>query len=216
MTTIVLADDHAIVRQGLRALLETDPEMEIVGESADGLTALELIEDLRPDIAIVDVTMPDLSGLEVVRRVARRSPDTAVIVLSMHADEGYVIEALRSGAAGYVLKSTSTSSIIDAIREVMHGRRYLSPPFTQRAIEAYIRASEEEGHEDAYETLTLREREVLHLVAQGHTNAEIAARLVISPRTVETHRANLMRKLNLHTQADLWRYSLRRGIISGE
>jgi DNA-binding NarL/FixJ family response regulator len=153
--------------------------------------------------------------LEVTRQVGRLSPQTRVVVLSMHASQAYVLEALRNGAAGYVLKESSTEDLVRALREVTAGRRYLSAPLSERAIEAYVQMSQE-ATLDPYETLTNREREVLHLVAEGHTNVEIAARLSISPRTAETHRANLMRKLDLHTQTDLIRFALRRGIIPME
>jgi two-component system response regulator NreC len=215
MTTILLADDHPIVRQGLRSLLEAEPGWDVVAEAADGLSAVELIEQLQPQVAIVDVMLPGLNGLEVVRRAMRHAPETKVIVLSMHADEPYVLEALRGGAMAYVLKATSTTSLIEAIREVMTGRRYLSPPLTQHAIDAYLqRANAANQPLDRYESLTPREREVLQLVAQGTTNAEIAERLVISIRTVETHRANLMRKLELQTAADIKHFARERGLLT--
>jgi DNA-binding NarL/FixJ family response regulator len=215
MTTILLADDHPIVRQGLRSLLEAEPGWTIVAEATDGLSAVDLIEQFRPHVAIVDVMLPDLNGLEVVRRAMRHAPETRVIVLSMHADEPYVLEALRGGAMAYVLKATSTTSLIEAIREVMTGRRYLSPPLTQHAIDAYLeRANAANQPFDRYELLTPREREVLQLAAQGTTNAEIAERLVISIRTVETHRTNLMRKLELRTAAGIKHFASMRGLVT--
>lgn len=214
-TSILLADDHPIVRHGLRTLLEAEPDFHIVGETDDGLETVRLVEHLQPDVLVLDLMMPSLSGLEVTRQVCRRVPKTRVIILSMHANEAYVLEALRHGAMGYVLKETSAAELVRAVREVVAGRRYLSAPLSERAIEAYIQKASE-GILDPYETLTTREREVLHLAAEGHTNAEIAARLTISPRTVEVHRANMMRKLGLRTQTDLIRYALRRGILPPE
>lgn len=212
MTTIVLADDHHIVRQGLRALLEAEPDFSLVGETGDGLEAVQLAERLRPDVIVLDLMMPGLNGLEATRQIAARAPQTRVVILSMHANEAYVLEALRNGAAGYVLKDSSAAELVRAVREVVAGRRYLSPPLSERAIEAYIQKAQETPR-DPYDTLTNREREVLHLAAQGHSSAEIAARLSLSPRTVETHRAHLMRKLGLRSQTDLIRYALQRGII---
>ena len=212
MTTIVLADDHRVVRQGLRALLEAESGFRLVGEAGDGLETVQLVERLHPDVLVLDLMMPGLNGLEVTLQVGKRSPQTRVVILSMHANEAYVLEALRNGAAGYVLKDASAAELVQAVREVAAGRRYLSSPLSERAIEAYVGKAQETTL-DRYETLTTREREVLHLVAEGHTNAEIAARLSISPRTAETHRANMMRKLGLQTQTDLIRYALRRGII---
>jgi two-component system response regulator NreC len=212
---VVLADDHHVVREGLRALLEAEPDLTVAGEAADGLTTVHLVERVKPDVLVVDVMMPALNGLEVTRQVVRRSPDTRVIVLSMYSDESYVMEALKNGAAGYVLKSSTRSDLVQAIREVMAGKRYLSAPLSARAIEAYVeRAKDTEV--GAYDTLTSREREVLQLAAEGHTSAEIAARLSISPRTAETHRSAMMRKLGLRRQADLVRYALRRGILPPE
>lgn len=218
MITIVLADDHPIVRQGIRALLDTQPDYEVVAEVDDGLAAIETVERLKPDVLIVDVMMPGLNGLEVTRRVRERLPQTRVIVLSMHSNEPYVLEALRNGATAYVLKATSTSSLMEAIQAAAAGKRYLSPPLTERAIDAYIQraktVSSEWDKADSYEMLTTREREVLQLAAEGLSNIQIGERLTISPRTAETHRTNLMRKLKLRSQTDLVRYSMERGLIS--
>jgi two-component system, NarL family, response regulator NreC len=212
MTTIVLADDHALIREGLRTVLGGEPDWSVVGEAADGLEVVGLVDRLQPDVLIVDLVLPNLNGLEVIRQVRRRAPQTQIVALSMHANESYVLAALRNGAAAYVLKDASSTDIIQAVHEVMAGRRYLSPPLSQYALEVYIQKAKGAAL-DPYETLTTREREVLHLVAQGATTMAIAARLVLSPRTVETHRTNLMRKLGLRTQTDLLRYALQRGII---
>ncbi len=215
MTTIVLADDHHIVRQGLRALLEAEPDFRVIGEAGDGLEAASLVERLQPDVLVLDLVMPGLSGLETARNVRRRAPRTRVLILSMHADEAYVLEALRNSAAGYILKNSSLTDLVLAVREVAAGRRYLGPPLSECAIEAYIEKAKA-APLDPYEMLTTREREVLHLAAEGHANAEIAARLSISSRTAETHRAHLMHKLGLHNQTDLIRYALRRGIVPAD
>jgi DNA-binding NarL/FixJ family response regulator len=215
MTTIVLADDHHVVRQGLRSLLEAEPDFSVIGETGNGLEVTQLVERLRPDVLVLDLMMPGLNGLEVTRQVSQRSPRTHVVILSMHANEAYVLEALRAGAVAYVLKESTSAELVRAVHEAVAGRRYLSPPLSERAIEAYMQKAES-AVLDSYETLTAREREVLHLVAEGHTNAEIADRLFISRRTVETHRANLMRKLGLRTQTDLISYALRRGILPME
>lgn len=212
MVTIVLADDHEIVRQGLRSLLETAPDFQVVGEADNGLETVQLVERLQPEVLIVDIMMPGLNGLEVTRQVTQRFPQTQVIILSMRTNEAYVLEALRNGAAGYVLKAGSTAELIQAVHEVTAGRRYLSPLLSERAIEAYVQKAKE-SQPDAYETLTTREREVLQLAAEGRTTSEIATQLSISPFTAMTHRTNMMRKLSLHTHADLIRYALQRGIL---
>jgi len=211
VTTIILADDHHVVRQGLRALLEAEPDFRVVGEAGDGLEAIQLVERLQPAVLVLDLVMPGLSGLEATRQVRQRSPQTRIVILSMYSTEAYVVEALRNGAAAYVLKRATSDELVHAIREAVAGRRYLSPPLSQRAIELYVQKAEATAM-DKYVTLTNREREVLGLVAQGHTNTQIAALLSISPRTVEMHRANLMKKLDLHSQADLIRYALKRGL----
>ncbi len=209
---ILLADDHQMVRQGLRVMLETEPLFRIVGEAGNGIETCRLVECLVPDVLIVDLKMPGLSGLEVTRQVSQRSPQTRIVILSMYANEGYVLEALRNGAVGYVLKDSSAADLILAVRETVAGRSYISPPLSKRAIDAYIQKAKDTPL-DKYETLTTREREVLHLAAEGYTSARIGGRLSISPRTVEIHRANMMRKLGLHSQTDLIRYSLQRGIL---
>ena len=212
MTTIVLADDHKIVRQGLRALLEAEADFQIVGETGNGLEAVQMVERLVPDVLVLDLMMPGLNGLEVARQLSKRSPQTRIVILSMHDNEAYVLRALRNGATAYVLKDSSATDLGRAVREAAAGRRYLSPPLSDRAIEVYQQKAQAAVF-DLYETLTTREREVMQLAAEGHTNAEIATRLNISPRTAETHRANLMHKLKLHGHTDLIRYALRRGII---
>jgi two-component system response regulator NreC len=211
--TIVVADDHPIVREGLRSLLETEPGISVVGETDDGLEAVELVERVRPDVLIVDMMMPGLNGLEVTRQVNQRVPETRIIVLSVHADDVYVLGALRNGASGYILKESSTAELRVAIHEVVQGRRYLAPPLSERAIEAYVQEADAAAV-NIYGDLTSREREVLQLAAEGYGNSEIADRLSISPRTVATHRSNLMRKLDLENQTELVRYAFRKGIIS--
>jgi DNA-binding NarL/FixJ family response regulator len=216
MITAVIADDHPIIRQGLRTLLEDKDGCRIVGEASDGLTALDLVIRLKPDIAVIDVQMPDLNGLEVARRVQQAAPDTKVIMLSMHGDEPYVMDALRHGVCGYVLKGSATTDLIDAVHAAIAGKRFLSAPLNERAIDAYTRRADSgERPLDRYELLTAREREVLQLAAQGMSYGEIGERLSISPRTAETHRANLLRKLGLQTQTDLVRFAVGRGLLPG-
>jgi DNA-binding NarL/FixJ family response regulator len=210
--TIVLADDHQVVRHGLRVLLEAEPDFSVVGEASDGLEALDMLERLQPNVLVLDLMMPGMNGLEVARQTNKTSPRTSVVVLSMHTNEAYVIEALRAGARAYVLKSSTSGELVRAIREVLAGRRYLSDPLSEHAIEAYTRKAEAAAM-DPYETLTARERMILQLAAEGYTSTEVARKLSISPRTAETHRSNLMRKLGLRTQSDLIRYAIRRGIL---
>lgn len=213
--TIILADDHAIVRQGLHALLNAEPDFEVIGETGDGISAVDLVNKISPDVLVLDLMMPGLNGLDVARQLNKQSPATKIIILSMHDDEGFVLEALSNGVCGYVLKDTGSADLIHAVREVNAGHRYLSPSLTDRAIDIYEQMNRT-GTTDKYETLTAREREVLHLSAEGLTNNRIALRLGISVRTAETHRAKVMNKLGVHTQADLTRYAIRRGIISME
>jgi len=210
--SILLADDHHIVRQALRILLETQPDFNVVGETGDGLQVAPSVEQLRPDVLLLDLAMPHLNGLEVTRQVHNRSPKTRVLILSMYANEAYVQEALANGASGYILKDSTASELVRAVREVAAGRHYLSPPYSERAFESYIERAKKIPP-DVYHMLTPRQREVLHLVAEGCTNHDIAALLSVSPRTVESHRASLMRKLGVRTQAELVRYAIERGIL---
>jgi DNA-binding NarL/FixJ family response regulator len=214
-TTILLADDHRVVREGLRALLEAEPGFRVVGEVGDGLEAARMVERLRPNVLVLDMMMPGLHGLNVARQIRKRSPATRVVILSMHKDESYVLEALKNGAAAYVLKDASAEELVKAVHEAVAGRRYLSPPLSERVIETFLSKTEPTAG-DPYESLTDREREVLHLAAEGRTNPEIADRLFISPRTVETHRAHLMQKLGLKNQTELIRFALKRGILPNE
>jgi two-component system response regulator NreC len=212
MITIALAEDHHLVRQGFKLVLTAESDFKLVGEAADGLEAVQLVQKKQPNVLLLDLMIPRLHGLEVTRQLHRESPATKVIILSMHADEPYVMEALRNGALGYVLKDCTSADLVQAVRTVVTGRRYLSPVLAERALAGYV---EHPGVSelDIYETLTNRERLVLQLAAEGKTSAEIAAALFISPRTAETHRANLMRKLGMRSQTDLVRFAIRRGII---
>ena len=211
--SIVLADDHAVVRAGLRALVENELACEVVGEAGNGPEALALVERLQPSLLVVDLMMPGLSGLEVARQARQVSPATRIVILSMHSDESYVREALRVGVTAYVLKEALSTEFLYALQQAAAGRRYLSPPLSEKALDAYANQTAETTL-DLYETLTAREREILYLAAQGMTSAEIAERLMIGVRTVDTHRASMMRKLGLHTPLDLIRYAVRRGIVS--
>lgn len=208
---VLLADDHPVVREGLRALLASEADFEVVGEAEGGEAVPGLMEELYPDVVVLDLMMPGRGGSVVIRELRRRWPETRVLVLSMHDDEASVLEALRSGALGYALKQARPAELVRAVREVGAGRRYLSPPLSERAVEAYARRAGQRY--DPFDMLTDREREVLGLVAEGHTNAAIGEALFISKRTVETHRAHLMKKLALHSQAELVRYAVRRGIV---
>lgn len=212
MIRVLLADDHAMLRQGLRSLLVAESDIEVVGETGDGLAAVSLAETLAPDVLVLDLLMPGLHGLEVVRQVTRRAPRTRVLVLSMHSNEAYVLEALRGGAAGYLIKDASADELVRAVRLVAAGRRYLAADFRDRAIEAWAKGAGAEPA-DPYETLSPREREVAQLAAEGLGNKEIGQRLFISPRTVEVHRAKVLRKLGLASQTELVRWALQRGLL---
>ncbi|HEV8584332.1 MAG TPA: response regulator transcription factor [Methylomirabilota bacterium] len=211
-TRIVLADDQNVVREGLKCLLELEDDLEVVGETADGLEVVSLVERLRPNVLIVDVAMPGLYGLEVTRQVRERSPRTGVIVLSRYVNEWYVTEALRNGASGYVVKQAPAHELTRAVRTVAQGRRYLSSPLSPEDVQTWLLQAERLSG-DSYESLTSREREVLQLVAEGFSSTRIARRLSISVRTAEAHRANVMRKLRLKNYTALIKYALARGVL---
>lgn len=211
MNTVILADDHDVVRRGVRSLLEAADGFKVVAEVADGLGAVQAVEKFKPTLLFLDLSMPRLHGLEALRQVRAASPHTRVLVLSMHNDEPYVIEALRAGAMAYILKGSESTEIIHAAGEVLAGRRYLSAPLSERAITALSNQTPDQS--DPLNALTPREREVLSLAAEGLNTTEMAEKLFISPRTAETHRTNLMQKLGLQSQTDLVRFAIRRGLI---
>lgn len=213
MTAILLADDHQVLREALRLLLEMQSDFEVIAETGDGLDAVVLTEKYKPDVLIVDMMMPGLSGLEVARRTKRVSPTTKVIVLSMYDTESYVVESLQEGVAGYVLKKSSSEELVFAIRQALDGNLYLSPSLNERAIQAYLQRSADSRVEDPLNTLTDRERDVLQLAAEGLSNPQIAEKLTLSARTVEMHRGNLLKKLGLKSQTDLVKFAVKRGLV---
>ena len=210
--TLILADDHPIVRQGLRHLLEDEPGFLILAEAGDGLEAIRLVDLHKPKILIVDMMMPGLNGLEVLRQVKKISPSTRTIVLSMQSADVYVVEALKNGAAGYVLKETGPGELIKAVHEVTLGNQFLSAKLAERFQNGGMEIQDTPA--DAYETLTAREREIFQMTVEGRTSQEIGEKLMISPRTVEIHRSNLTAKLGIKNQADLIRFAIKRGILS--
>lgn len=210
---IVLADDHTIIRSGLRLLLEQQPDFKVVAEAEDGRQAVERISQHHPDVAILDIGMPELNGIEATRQIVSSEPHPNVVILSMHADEGYVLRALKAGARAYILKNAAEADLIRAVRAVSEGKSFFSPVISKMLLEDYVRQVREKEVEDSYDLLTPREREILQLLAEGKTNKEIAAILKLSPYTVETHRGNLLQKLNLHSVPELILYAVRKGVI---
>ena len=211
---IILADDHTVMRSGLRLLLERQPNLQVVGEAADGHAAVELAASEKPDVVVMDIAMPHLNGVEAARQIAIRSPHTAIAILSMHSDESYVIRSLKAGARAYLLKDSAEADLIAAIHAITEGKSYFSPAVRSLLKEDYMRQLEDAGAEDSYELLTTREREVLQLVAEGKSNKEVANLLNLSLYTVETHRTHILQKLNLHSVPELILYAVRKGIIS--
>jgi two-component system, NarL family, response regulator NreC len=210
---LLLADDHAIVRRGLRSLIECDPSLEVVAEAADGMEALRLANEHKPDILVVDIGMPKLNGIEVAARAQKLAPTPAVIILTMHTDESYILRALNAGARAYLLKDSTDEDLMPAIRAVSAGKPYFSPSVTAVLVEDYMRQLQSRGLTDSFHLLTDREKEVLQLLAEGRSNKEVAALLELGLSTVETHRGNLMQKLNLHNTAEIVLYAVRKGII---
>ena len=211
---ILLADDHTVMRRGLRLLLESQPEFSVVAEAADGRQAVEQAEATQPDVAVIDIAMPNLSGIEAAQRINAALPQIAIVILSMHSDEGYVLRALKAGAKGYLLKDSAEGDLIDAIKAVHQGKTFFSPEITKMLVADYVQEIRTRGVEDSYDLLTSREREILQLLAERKSNKEIAVSLNLSPYTVETHRRNLQEKLNLHNLAELILYAVRKGVIS--
>lgn len=213
MTTVALSDDHPMVLQGLRAVIHDAPDLELIGEAVNGAQTIELVRLLKPDILVLDILLPDINGIDLLDRLDTGG-HTRVVIFSMHANDSYVRAALSAGASCFVLKDAPASDLLHAVREAAAGRRYLSPAITNRAVDLYIQNTPRPAG-SAIEMLTARERQILHMVASGATSMAIAERLAISPRTVETHRANLMRKLNLKSQAEMLRYAIVHGIVGG-
>lgn len=215
MIRVLLADDHTIVRQGVRLCLEAMGDIEVVAEAEDGQVAVQLATELRPDVAVVDLTMPRLNGVEAIRQIKRDIPSTEVVVLSVHDSEAYVVQALRAGAAGYVLKRNAATELADAIRAAHQGQAYLHPSIARRVIDDYLSRihASSEAVTEPHERLSPREREVLQLVAEGHSTRAIAGLLCLSAKTVEHHRASVMTKLGLHGQTELVKYAIRAGLV---
>jgi DNA-binding NarL/FixJ family response regulator len=210
---ILLADDHTVVRQGLRKVLEDRPDWEVVAEAGDGREAVRQCEEHKPDVAIIDVAMPLLNGIETARQIARKAPQTRILVLSMHSDEAYVNQILKAGATGYLLKDSADVDLLQAVEAVSKGKSFFSPAIAKVMLDDYVRQLADKGITDRYESLSEREREIFQLIAEGKANKEIAALLSISPSTVETHRARIMEKLDLHSAAEIVLYAVRRGVI---
>jgi len=210
---ILLADDHTVIRSGLRLLLERQEDMVVVGEAEDGRRAVELAEKESPDVAVIDIAMPALNGIEAARQIVAKNPDIAVVILSMHSDESYVMRALKAGARAYLLKDSAEGDLIQAVRAVHSGNSFFSPTVSRLLLEDYVRQLRKKGQEDSYELLTGREREILQLLAEGKSNKDVASMLNLSLYTVETHRAHILQKLGLHTVPELILYAVRKGII---
>ena len=211
---IFLADDHTVIRAGIRLVLERQPDLHVVGEASDGRETVNAIERLHPDVVVMDISMPNLNGIEATRQILANGVAVSIVVLSMHADEEYVLRALKAGARGYLLKESAEADLIAAVRAVVSGKSFFSPAVSRLLVEDYVRQLQDRDIEDSYELLTTREREILQLVAEGKSNKDIANLLNVSVYTVETHRSNIMEKLNLHGVPELILYAVRKGVIS--
>jgi len=214
MVRILLADDHTVMRAGLRLLLERHEDFEVVGEASDGRQAVDIATELKPAVVVMDIAMPQLNGVEAARQILSRDPETAIVMLSMHSDESYVLRSLKAGARAYLLKDSAEADLVSAIQAIIEGKSFFSPGVRALLKEDYIHRLAKFGADDTYELLTPREREVLQLVAEGRSNKEVAALLNLSLYTVETHRTHILQTLNLHSVPDLILYAVRKGIIS--
>jgi two-component system, NarL family, response regulator NreC len=210
---ILVADDHKMLRRGLRRILEEQADLEVVGEAADGREAVELTGQLQPDVVVMDIAMPQMNGIEATRQIIQRHPKTSVVILSMYSDENYVVQVLRAGARGYLLKDSAEEELIDAVRAAHSGEPFFSPKIAKLLVGDSIQRLRHAGADDTYDLLTPREREVLQLIAEGRSNKEAAAALFVSPTTIETHRARIMEKLDLHSTAEIVLYAVRKGIV---
>jgi two-component system, NarL family, response regulator NreC len=211
---VLVADDHGIVRKGLRFVLERQEDLEVVGEACDGREAVRICEEVHPNVVVMDIAMPQLNGLDAAAQIARHNPDIKVIILSMHGDEDYLLRALNAGVKAYLLKDSAELDLARAVRAVSQGNSFFSPAIAQLLVEDYTRQLQQRGLEDSYELLTEREKEVLQLLAEGKSNKEVANVLNLSPYTVETHRTHVMQKLDLHNTAEIVLYAVRKKIIS--
>jgi two-component system, NarL family, response regulator NreC len=211
---VLLADDHKMIRAGLRLVLEQQPDVLVAGEADDGREAVALAAELKPDVVVMDVGMPNLNGIEASLQIKQAHPETAIVMLSMHSDEGYILRALRAGAAGYILKDSAEADLVGAVRAVAEGKSFFSPKVSRILLEDYMRKLRKTGAEDSYDLLSAREREILQLVAEGKSSKEIANLLNLSVYTVETHRGNIMQKLNLRGIPELILYAVRKGIVA--
>jgi two-component system response regulator NreC len=213
-TKVLIADDHALIRSGLRVLLERESEFEVVAEAADGYEAIERAEQSKPEVALLDVGMPRLNGIDAAQQISEKLPSVRVIILSMHSDEGYVLRALKAGAKGYLLKASTESDVLRAVRAVAAGQAYFSPEISRVLAEEYVREIRSRGVQDSYDLLSIREKEILQLLVTGKSNREIADLIHVSHFTVETHRNNIFQKLHLHSLPELILYAVRKGLIS--
>jgi two-component system response regulator NreC len=211
---IVLADDHTLVRQGLRLMLEREIGLKVVGEASNGREAVDAVDRCLPHVIIMDLAMPTLNGIEAARQIHLKHPATSIVVLSMHSDESYVLRALKAGARAYLLKDSADTDLISAVRAVTEGKAFFSPAISRVLVEDYVRQLQQKGVEDSYDLLTSREREILQLIGEGKSNKDVAQMLNLSPYTVETHRSNVMEKLNLHSVPELILYAVRKGVVS--
>jgi DNA-binding NarL/FixJ family response regulator len=211
---VLLADDHVVVRKGLRFVLEREPDMEVVGEAGDGKQAVDLVEQLSAEVVVMDIAMPRLNGIDATAQITKKNENVRVIILSMYSDEEYIVRALSAGAKGYLLKDSAEEELVAAVRSVSEGKPFFSPAIASLLLDDYLRQLQQRGMTDSYELLSVREKEVLQLLAQGKTNKEVATMLQISPYTVETHRNHLMQKLNLHNTAEIVLYAVRKKLIA--